>query len=76
MEELGPNTPKGPGIYRKHATSSTPHVAPNELFRLISIQAFQVIDLIFAISFSIWAWAFMKKLRNLFMNQNLFIKKS
>ena len=50
-------------------------MTPNDVVMLISIQAFQVIDLIFAIKFSIWACTFMKKKRNLFMNQNLFSKK-
>ena len=41
--------------------TSTPHLAPDDVVRLNSIQAFQVIDLIFAINFSIWACTFMKK---------------
>ena len=41
--------------------SSTPHLASNEVFRLTFIEAFQLIDLIFAIRFSIWACTLMKK---------------
>ena len=43
-----------------NAKYSAPHLTPNEVFRLISIQAFQVIDLIFAISFSTSAWTLRK----------------
>ena len=41
--ELGPNTPNGLGYTESNAKSSTLHLVPNEVFRLISIQAFQVI---------------------------------
>ena len=44
-----------------NAKYSAPHLTPNEVFRLISVQTFQVMDLFFAISFSISAWTFMKK---------------
>ena len=55
------STPNGLGYTESKATSSTPHLAPNEVCRLIFIEAFQAIDLIFAISFSIWACTLMKK---------------
>ena len=59
--ETGPKYPNGLGYTESTAKSSIPHLAPNDVIRLISIQAFQVIDWIFAISFSIWACTFMKK---------------
>ena len=55
------STPNGLGYTESKAKSSTPHLAPNDVFRLIFIEAFQAIDLIFAISFSIWVCTLMKK---------------
>ena len=55
------STRNGLGYSENKANFSTPHLAPNEVFRLIFIEAFQAIDQIFAISFSIWACIFMKK---------------
>ena len=63
MGKLGPNTvpPNELGYTESKAKSSSPHLAPNEVFRLIFIEAFQAMDLIFVISFSIWACTLMKK---------------
>ena len=55
------STTNGLGYTESKAKSSTPHLAPNEAFRLIFIEAFLAIDLIFAISFSVWACTLMKK---------------
>ena len=41
------STPNGLGYTEGKAESSTPYLAPNEVFGLIFIEAFQVIDLIF-----------------------------
>ena len=54
------STPNGLGYTESKAKSSTPHLARNEVCKLIFIEAFQAIDLIFAISFSIWACTLMK----------------
>ena len=43
------STPNGLRYIVSKTKSSTPHLAPNEVFRLIFIEAFQAIDLIFAI---------------------------
>ena len=63
MGELGPNTVPQIGwdTQKGKAKSSTPHLAPNEVFRIIFIEAFQATDLIFAINLSIWACTLMKK---------------
>ena len=58
------STLNGLGYTESKAKSSTPHLAPNEVFRLIFIETFQTIDLIFAISFSIWACTLMKNKSN------------
>ena len=42
-------------------------------WKIISVQIFQAIDLIFAIWFSVWACALIKKLRNLAIDQNFLI---
>ena len=55
------STPNRLGYTVSKAKSSTSHLAPDEVFRLIFIEAFQAIDLIFAINFSIWACTLMKK---------------
>ena len=62
--ETGPkhSTPNGLVYSESRVKSSTPHLAPNEVFRITFIEAFQAIDLIFAISFSIWACTLMKKI--------------
>ena len=59
--ETGPKYPNGLGYTESNTKSSTAHLTPNGVVRLISIQAFQLINLILAISFSIWACAFRKK---------------
>ena len=55
------STPNRLGYTESKAKSSIPHLAPSEVFRIIFIEAFQAIDLIFAIHFSIWACTLMKK---------------
>ena len=63
FEGTGPkySTPNRLGYTGSKAESSTPHLAPNGVFRIIFIEVFQAIDLIFAINFSIWACTLMKK---------------
>ena len=48
--------PIGMGYAESKAKSPTSHLAPNEVFNVTFVEAFQVIDLIFAIGFSIWAF--------------------
>ena len=65
LGQFGGTEPKysnsnGLGYTESKTKSSTPHLAPIEVFSLIFIEAFQVIDLIFAIGFSIWACTLMK----------------
>ena len=55
------STPNRLGYTESKAKSSTPHLAPNEVFTITFIEAFQTIDLTFAINFSIWACTLMKK---------------
>ena len=45
------STLNGLGYTGSKAKSSTPHLALNEIFRIIFIELFLVIDLIFVISF-------------------------
>ena len=63
LGQFGGTGPKYNGLgYTENKTeSSIPHLAPNEVFRLTFIEAFQATDLIFAISFSISACTMMKK---------------
>ena len=55
------STTNGPRYTESKAKSSTPYLAPNGVFRLIFIEAFLAMVLIFAICFSIWACTLMKK---------------
>ena len=63
-EGTGPKycTPNGLGYTESKTKSSIPYLAPNGVFMLTFIGAFQAIDLIFAIGFSIWACILMKKI--------------
>ena len=63
LGKLDPNTPNSLGYIESITKSPTPHSATNVVFSLISIQPFQAINLIFAIHFSIWACALIKKQR-------------